>query len=73
MAAKVENTLEKINSFSVSAISNSMLEQKYETLKTLENRLKLLQSNLNGSPEIKNDLQVKVLECQQVRIICKSD
>ena len=68
IAAEVGDALEKITSFNVSTVSNSMLKEKNKTLKQLENRLKLTQSKLNGLPEIKNDLQEVVLQCEQVTV-----
>ena len=73
LATEVEDTLEEIISFNMSAVSNSGLEERSITLKRLENRLKLTQSKLKGLPEIKNDLQKELLQCEQVklaRIIC---
>ena len=67
VATEIENTLEKITSFSVSAVSNSMLEEMSITLKRLENQLKLSQAKLKDLPEIKKDLQEMVLQCEQVQ------
>jgi predicted translin family RNA/ssDNA-binding protein len=67
IAAELENTLEKITSFSVSAVSNSMLEETRKMLKGLEEELKLTQAKLKDFPEIKKDLQEMVLQCEQVK------
>jgi methyl-accepting chemotaxis protein len=67
IAAEVENLLEKMT-FSVSAVSNSVLEETGRTLKGLENQLKSTQAKLKDLPEIKEDLQETVLQCEQVKI-----
>ena len=68
IAAEVENALEKITSFSVSAVSSTMLEKISTTLKKLKNQLELTQVKLNDLPENKKDLQKTVLQCEQVKI-----
>ena len=67
IAAEVEDTLDEITSFTVSAVSSSMLEEKNTVLKSLQSRWKLMQSKLKGLPEIKIDLQEMVMQCEQVR------
>ena len=67
IAAEVEYALEKITSFSVSAVSSRMLEEISTTLKKLENQLKLTQVKLKDLPEIEKDLQEMVLQCEQVK------
>lgn len=68
IAAEIDIALEKITSFSVSAVSSSMLEEISTTLKKLEKQLESTQVKLNYSPEIKKDLQKMVLQCEQVKI-----
>ena len=68
IAAEIDIALEKITSFSVSAVSSSMLEEISTTLKKLEKQLESTQVKLNDSPEIKKDLQKMVLQCEQVKI-----
>ena len=67
IAAEVEDTLDEITSFTASAVSSSMLEEKDTVLKSLQSRWKLMQSKLKGLPEIKIDLQEMVMQCEQVR------
>ena len=73
MATEIENTLENITSFSVSAVSSSMLEETNKTLRILESQLKLTQVKLKDLPEIKKDLQEMVLQCELVKLAKKSD
>ena len=67
IATEIENILEKIALFSVSAVSSSRLEETGTTLKGLEGQLKLSQAKLKYSSEIERDLQEMVLQCEQVQ------
>ena len=73
VATEIENTLENITSFSVSAASSSMLEETNKTLRRLESQLKSTQVKLKDLPEIKKGLQEMVLQCEQVKLARKSD
>ena len=61
--AEIEDLLKEITSFTV---NNSGLEQKKVALKGLENQLKQLRSKVEKLPEIDNNLQEKLLQCEKV-------
>ena len=63
---EMEDLLKEVTSFRVSAVNRSGLEQKNEALKGLENQLKQMQSKVEKLPEIDNNLQEKVLQCEKV-------
>ncbi|MCG8625555.1 MAG: hypothetical protein MJE68_26595 [Proteobacteria bacterium] len=71
IATEIESTLENITSFSVSAVSSSMLEEINKTLRRLGSQLKSTQMKFKDLPEIKKDLQEMVLQCEQVKLAKK--